>query len=84
MKMVLRSAPVFCFKVHIYFGLLLALCVPAFGQQTGFSGVITDAQGGVIQGARVEVKETGERRSLRRRTLAAPTLFPALRRRSTP
>jgi hypothetical protein len=45
---------------------LLLLCVgaaffslPALAQQTGITGVITDPQGGVVQGAKVEVKQTG-------------------------
>jgi hypothetical protein len=37
----------------------LFVCSPAWGQQTGLSGVVTDSQGGVIQGAKVEVKKTG-------------------------
>ena len=37
----------------------LSLSLPAFGQETGLSGVITDAQGGLIPSAKVEVKETG-------------------------
>jgi Carboxypeptidase regulatory-like domain/TonB dependent receptor len=37
----------------------IALCCrPAFAQETGLSGVITDSQGGVIQGAKVEAKKT--------------------------
>src|SRR5664279_5541356 len=43
------------------FGSLLAIillaCSSAFAQQTGMSGVITDIQGGLIQGAKVEAKE---------------------------
>ena len=35
------------------------LCVPAFAQQTGLSGVVTDIQGSVIQGAKVEATQTG-------------------------
>ena len=38
---------------------VLFVCSPAWGQQTGLSGVVTDSQGGVIQGAKVEVKKTG-------------------------
>ena len=37
----------------------LFVCSPAWGQQTGLSGVVTDSQGGVIKGAKVEVKKTG-------------------------
>jgi hypothetical protein len=33
--------------------------VPAFAQQTGLTGTITDVQGGGIPGAKVEVKEAG-------------------------
>jgi len=33
--------------------------IPAFAQQTGLSGVVTDAQGGGIPGAKVTVKEAG-------------------------
>jgi hypothetical protein len=33
--------------------------LPAFAQQTGLSGVVSDTQGGVIQGAKVEIRETG-------------------------
>jgi hypothetical protein len=45
----------------LFSALLLLLLLPfacsaAFAQQTGLSGVVTDAQGGVIQGAKVEVK----------------------------
>ena len=48
------------FRAPWFVGLLLVLCcLPALAQQTGFSGVITDAQGGVIRGAKVEVKKTG-------------------------
>jgi len=37
----------------------VSCCVPAFAQQTGFSGVVTDSQGGAIPGAKVEVKQAG-------------------------
>ncbi|WP_182276249.1 TonB-dependent receptor [Granulicella sp. 5B5] len=33
--------------------------LPALAQQTGISGVVTDAQGGGLPGAKVEVKKTG-------------------------
>jgi hypothetical protein len=33
--------------------------LPALAQETGLSGVVSDAQGGVIQGAKVEAKQTG-------------------------
>ncbi|MGB7267165.1 MAG: carboxypeptidase-like regulatory domain-containing protein, partial [Terracidiphilus sp.] len=33
--------------------------VSAFGQQTGITGVVTDSQGAIIQGAKVEVKQAG-------------------------
>jgi hypothetical protein len=36
----------------------LALVLPAFGQQTGLNGVVSDVQGGVISGATVQAKET--------------------------
>jgi outer membrane receptor protein involved in Fe transport len=38
---------------------ILLLAPPLNAQQTGLSGVVTDVQGGVIQGAKVEVKQTG-------------------------
>jgi hypothetical protein len=38
---------------------IVLFCQPAFAQQTGFSGTITDVQGGAIVGAKVEVKQTG-------------------------
>jgi hypothetical protein len=40
-------------------GCFLFFGVPAFGQQTGLSGVVIDVQGGAISGAKVEVKQTG-------------------------
>jgi hypothetical protein len=33
--------------------------LPALGQQTGLSGVVSDAQGGVIPGAKIEAKQSG-------------------------
>jgi hypothetical protein len=38
---------------------LFGLALPAVAQQTGFSGVITDSQGGAIPGAKVVAKQTG-------------------------
>ncbi len=37
---------------------ILFVCSSAFAQQTGLSGVVTDVQGGLIQGAKVVAKET--------------------------
>ena len=37
---------------------ILLSCSPAFAQQTGISGVVTDVQGGLISGASVAAKET--------------------------
>ena len=47
-----------------YFFFLLGACavfssLPMSGQQTGISGVITDASGAAVAGAKVEVKQTG-------------------------
>ena len=49
-----------------FLSIVLLLCVgialfslPAFGQQTGISGVVTDSQGSVIVGAKVVAKQTG-------------------------
>ncbi|HTW32482.1 MAG TPA: carboxypeptidase-like regulatory domain-containing protein, partial [Candidatus Sulfotelmatobacter sp.] len=40
--------------------LLLPLCVvAAHSQQTGITGVVTDPQGAVVQGAKVEAKQAG-------------------------
>ena len=39
--------------------LLFATATAAYSQQTGLSGVVTDAAGAVIQGAHIEVKKTG-------------------------
>jgi hypothetical protein len=36
---------------------LLFACSAVFAQQTGLSGVVSDAQGGLIEGAKVEVKQ---------------------------
>jgi hypothetical protein len=36
-----------------------AFTLPAFAQQTGISGVVTDTQGGALPGAKVEIKKTG-------------------------
>jgi hypothetical protein len=38
---------------------ITVLSLPALAQQTGLSGVVTDSQGGLIQGAKVEAKQTG-------------------------
>ena len=51
-------------KPHLLFSLLLlvgilSLSPDAYGQQTGISGVVTDVQGGVLPGVRVEVKQAG-------------------------
>jgi hypothetical protein len=43
----------------LLFASFVVHCAPAYGQQTGLTGIVTDAQGGVIQGAKVEVRETG-------------------------
>jgi hypothetical protein len=37
----------------------MVCCLPALGQQTGLSGVVTDSQGGGIAGAKVVVKQAG-------------------------
>jgi hypothetical protein len=37
---------------------LLFCCLPAFAQETGLSGTITDSQGGAIAGAKVQAKKT--------------------------
>jgi hypothetical protein len=51
------------FKFTSVFVLLIAgfmlFSLPAFGQQTGLSGVVTDSQGGGIPGASVIVKQVG-------------------------
>jgi len=39
--------------------LVLFACAPAFAQQTGISGRVTDAQGAVIAGATIEVRQEG-------------------------
>jgi hypothetical protein len=52
MKMALRAA-----LALILFATVFAVAGNA--QQTGVTGVITDAQGGVVPGAKVEVKQTG-------------------------
>jgi len=40
--------------------LILPLCVfPAYSQTTGITGVVTDSQGAIIQGAKVEAKQAG-------------------------
>jgi hypothetical protein len=50
-------------RVRLLSLLLLAVsvsfAVPAFGQQTGLSGVVADSQGGALPNAKVEVKQTG-------------------------
>jgi hypothetical protein len=48
MKMVLRALLVFVLAVSA-----------AHAQQTGVSGVVTDTQGGVVAGAKIEVKQSG-------------------------
>jgi len=50
------------FRSTSILGLLIAglvfFCHPARGQETGLSGVVSDVQGGIIPGAKVEVKKT--------------------------
>ena len=49
-----RSLSIFLLCTGIAF-----FSLPAFGQQTGISGVVTDPQGSVIVGAKVVVKQVG-------------------------
>jgi hypothetical protein len=46
------------YRLALLFVLLLA-AFSAYGQQTGITGVVTDPQGAIIQGARVQVKQEG-------------------------
>lgn len=49
-----RSALALLMLAAIFF-----LALPAFGQQTGISGVVTDVQGGALKDAKVEAKQAG-------------------------
>jgi hypothetical protein len=45
--------------IFLFFAGIALFSHPAFAQETGLSGVVTDSQGGLIQGAKIEAKETG-------------------------